>query len=85
MKLVKVNDKKICLINKNNKFYAIQDLCPHMGHPLHLGNLNPFNEIICALHTYRFKLSNGEESEGRCKSARIYEVTQEQDGIYLII
>ena len=36
---VEVNDERICLANVNGKYYAIGNVCTHMGGPLAEGNL----------------------------------------------
>ena len=83
-RLVKIGTKKICLAHFRGEFYAIDNACPHMGHGLNLGNLNPFGEIVCPLHTYRFSLANGEEAEQRCSSSRTYPVIESDQLVILI-
>jgi glycine betaine catabolism B len=39
MMAVEVNDEKICLANVNGKYYAIGNVCTHMGGPLAEENL----------------------------------------------
>ena len=39
MMAVKVNDERICLVNVNGKYYAIGNVCTHMGGPLAEGKL----------------------------------------------
>ncbi|ODM98067.1 Rieske domain-containing protein [Orchesella cincta] len=36
---VTVNDKDIALVSHDNVVYAIQEKCPHIGGPLHLGDI----------------------------------------------
>jgi 3-phenylpropionate/trans-cinnamate dioxygenase ferredoxin subunit len=31
VKMVVANGKKICMVKNDNKFYAIQNACPHAG------------------------------------------------------
>ncbi len=76
-RLVKIGTKNLCLAQYQGKFYAMDDACPHMGHPLSKGNFNPFQEIVCPLHTYRFSLDLGEEAEQRCKALKTYTVIQD--------
>lgn len=74
---VKIGAKKLCLAHYRGKFYAMDDGCPHMGHSLNLGNFNPFGEIVCPLHTYRFNLKTGEEAEQRCTRLKTYRVIED--------
>ena len=77
-RLVRIGQRNICLVNWQGTFYAVENACPHMGHPLSQGTLNPFQEIVCPLHTYRFHLKTGEEAERRCKDLQTYQVLQEE-------
>ena len=42
MMAVEVNDEKICLANVNGKYYAIGNVCTHMGGPLAEGKLEEY-------------------------------------------
>lgn len=83
-RLVQFEGKNICIILTNDEIVAFENECPHMGHPLHQGNMNYLGEIVCPLHTYRFNITDGEESEKRCKSLRFYEV-RESETVNLIV
>jgi glycine betaine catabolism B len=39
MKAVEVNGEKVCLANVKGKYYAIGNVCTHLGGPLAEGNL----------------------------------------------
>jgi len=80
-RLVRIGNNKICLVNQGSKFIAFQNECPHMKHPLDEGVLNPFGEIVCAMHSYRFSLKSGEESNNRCHSLQFHRVVNESEGI----
>ena len=71
---VRIGARKLCLAHFQGEFYAMDDACPHLGHSLTQGNLNPFREIVCPLHTYRFLMTTGEEAEQRCKALKTYPV-----------
>lgn len=78
-----VEGKKICLINQNGTLKATADLCPHQQASLSGGRLNAYNEIICPLHSYRFDLNNGRETDQRCDDLEIHQIDVRTDGIYL--
>jgi len=82
-RLVRAEGKEICVVRKGEQIFAFQDACAHMGENLHKGKTNYLDEIVCPLHTYRFNMKTGEESEQRCKSLQIYEVITNSDGVYL--
>jgi nitrite reductase (NADH) small subunit/3-phenylpropionate/trans-cinnamate dioxygenase ferredoxin subunit len=57
-KLVEVAGKLIALFLYEGQYYAIDDVCPHMGGPLSEGALE--NGIVtCPWHGWRFRLADG--------------------------
>jgi len=85
IKLLKVKGNRLCISNYNDKIFVTDDMCPHLGHPMHQGHLNPFGEIICSLHSYCFNLSTGDEMSNRCRAIKTYKVKIETNGVYLYI
>ena len=81
MRIIKVDGKKFILANIDNSFHAFEKNCPHMGHPLIEGTINPFGEIVCALHTYRFDLKLGTEANNRCRDLKVYPVLIEDNEV----
>ena len=49
MKAFDVDGEKICIINIDGNFYAIGNVCTHMGGPLNEGKLDGF-EVECPWH-----------------------------------
>lgn len=58
MMAVEVNDEKICLANVNGKYYAIGNVCTHMGGPLAEGKLEEYI-VQCPWHGSRFDIRSG--------------------------
>src|SRR5262245_42053405 len=57
-KTVSVNNKLIALFRVGAQFFAIDDVCPHMGAPLSNGCVE--NGIVtCSWHAWRFRLADG--------------------------
>lgn len=56
MMAVEVNDEKICLANVNGKYYAIGNVCTHMGGPLAEGKLEDYI-VQCPWHGSRSDIS----------------------------
>ena len=83
-RLVQFEGMNICIVLINDKIIAFKNECPHMGHPLHQGNMNYLGEIVCPLHTYRFSITTGDESENRCKPLQFIEV-EESKTVTLVI
>jgi nitrite reductase/ring-hydroxylating ferredoxin subunit len=94
-KVVDLNGYPISVFNVEERLYAIQDSCPHMGASLSCGNIagtmmpsNPHqylygyeNEIIrCPLHNWEFSLKTG---SSLCSPDRIkiktFHVVQEEN------
>lgn len=82
-RLIRAGDKEICIVLSDDTFYAFQDACAHMGEKLHTGKVNYLKEIVCPLHTYRFSMKTGEETQQRCGSLRTYPVFETSDGVFI--
>ena len=59
MRAVEVNGEKICLSNVKGEFYAIGNVCTHMGGPLAEGKLEEYI-VQCPWHGSRFDIRSGE-------------------------
>ena len=58
-KLFTINGKDIAVFKINNKFYAIENTCPHQGGSLSEGMLND-KIVTCPLHAWQFDVTNGQ-------------------------
>lgn len=81
--LVRIDQKNICLVRLGQEFYAVENECAHMGHSLVKGKLNPFHEIVCPWHSYRFNLITGEESAFRCRKLKVFPVVLNSEGLLI--
>ncbi|MBI4338086.1 MAG: non-heme iron oxygenase ferredoxin subunit [Chloroflexi bacterium] len=59
MKLVEVGEERILLANVGGKFYAVSEVCTHVGGPLSEGTLEG-EEVECPWHGSRFNVTTGE-------------------------
>ncbi|HEX75851.1 MAG TPA: Rieske 2Fe-2S domain-containing protein [Dehalococcoidia bacterium] len=59
MKDVSVNGREILLAKVGDKYYATDNLCPHMGGKLSQGKLEG-TVVTCPLHGSQFDISNGQ-------------------------
>ena len=57
-KAVEVNGKKIALFNVDDKYYAIDNACTHVGGSLAEGSVDG-NEVTCPLHGATFDITSG--------------------------
>jgi 3-phenylpropionate/trans-cinnamate dioxygenase ferredoxin subunit len=63
MKMVKVEEKEILVVNVDGKYYAIANRCTHRGGDLSKGSLNG-NIITCPVHGARFDVTTGKAISG---------------------
>ena len=57
-KMVEVAGKLIAVFRHQGQYFAIDDVCPHMGASLSYGHVE--NGIVtCPWHAWRFRLSDG--------------------------
>ncbi len=56
--VVTINEKDVAIFNVKGEFYAIDDLCPHMGASLSGGHVED-GCVTCPWHYWRFRLSDG--------------------------
>lgn len=63
-RLVTVNNQKIALLKFKGTVYAVDEMCPHMGGPLHLGDIEELGQarlpcIMCPWHSWKYCLQTG--------------------------
>lgn len=71
-RLVTVNNQKIALLKHKGTVYALDEMCPHMGGPLHLGDIEELGQaalpcIVCPWHSWKFSLENGFVKDPACE------------------
>jgi nitrite reductase/ring-hydroxylating ferredoxin subunit len=72
----------VALFRLNDKFYAIEDACLHMGGPLSEGSVNQ-GIVMCPWHKWQYDLGTGERVDRRGSPARTYPV-EVRDGWILL-
>ena len=83
LRRLSLNGIKICLAHDNEKFYAIQDKCPHSKASLSEGEINTFNEVVCPLHSYCYDLNTGREKDQKTLDATIYDMKLTENGLFI--
>ncbi|HKG87930.1 MAG TPA: non-heme iron oxygenase ferredoxin subunit [Nitrososphaeraceae archaeon] len=58
MKAVEVAGESICVSNVDGKYYAIGNICTHVGGPLDQGTLEGY-EVECPWHGSKFDVRTG--------------------------
>lgn len=82
---IQIDDLRICLSRIGEAFFAFEEKCPHMSEDLGKGRINPFGEVVCPWHDYRFSMKSGEESDKRCRDLKTYELSWEEGQLFVEI
>ena len=57
---VPVDGRMVAVFRKGEEWYAIDDLCPHMGASLAEGHVDPETDVVtCPWHAWRFCIHDG--------------------------
>lgn len=54
-----IGDKLVAVFNRDGTYYAIDDLCPHMGASLGAGQMDEEGAVTCPWHAWRFDVCDG--------------------------
>jgi nitrite reductase/ring-hydroxylating ferredoxin subunit len=81
--IIRIGERKICLMQHEGQFHVFDHLCPHNKHSLFEGVINFKSEVVCPLHAYRFSLRDGVECEQRTAALKIHELTFEDPAVFL--
>ena len=83
MKAVNVKGKPVLLVNLNGTFYAIGNICTHMGCPLSKGTLKG-ETVECICHGSTFDLKTGNVARGPAdKPEKKFEVKVENGRVLI--
>ena len=82
-----LNDKKILLININNRIYASDRICTHAYADLSTGFLNESEKTVtCPLHMSAFDLQNGKPLNLPAEDPlMIYKTKKENNSIFVLL
>src|ERR671919_3231212 len=81
MKAVEVADQSICVSNVDGKYYAIGNICTHVGGPLDEGTLEGY-QVECPWHGSKFDVRTGEPTKPPARQAvSKYEVKIQDNNI----
>ena len=73
----------MCLANVEGKYYAIGNVCTHLGGPLAEGKLEDY-EVQCLWHGSKFDVRSGKQIRPPAvRSEPTYEVKVEDDSILI--
>lgn len=82
IRLVEADGTKIALCNRDGRFYAVSNFCPHLTGNLSEGKIED-DVLVCPEHGWRFKLATGRCVSMPGRSAHTFPV-QIEEGWVLI-
>ena len=82
--IVEVDDTLVVLIHAGGQYYAIDDLCPHMGASLGAGHCED-GTVTCPWHAWRFRVTDGTWCDNPRIKTDTFEVRIEGDEIQVQI
>jgi 3-phenylpropionate/trans-cinnamate dioxygenase ferredoxin component len=83
MKAVDLASERVCIVNVEGNYYAIGNVCTHVGGPLDEGTLEGY-EVECPWHGSKFDVRTGEPTKPPARQAvPKYEVKVENNNILL--
>ena len=77
-----VRGVRLCLGRSGDRFFAIDDTCPHAGGSLCEGMLDA-DLVICPLHAYGFETATGRCIDDESCSVRAYPVRVESGNVHV--
>ena len=81
-KMVMAHGKPMALFNINGEFYAINQICPHMGGPLSEGTLKD-KIVTCPWHKWSYYVDTGLPDHEGGHSVASYEVRIEGEDVLI--
>ena len=79
-----VGERLIAVFNQEGTYYAINDLCPHMGASLADGYFED-GVVVCPWHAWRFRVCDGTWCDNPKVSTDCFEVRVEGDEIQVSV
>lgn len=80
---VKAGSRDVCITRHQNELFGCASKCPHSGGRMSDGWVDPLGNVVCPLHRYKFKLSNGFNSSGEGYYLKTFPVKETDDGLFV--
>jgi nitrite reductase (NADH) small subunit len=78
-----VSDRLVAVFLLSGEYYAIDDLCPHMGASLGAGYLDGDGTVTCPWHAWRFRVRDGKWADNPRLGVDTFEVRVIADQIQI--
>lgn len=82
IKLIVLDNKKICVVKVDHEFFAVQNKCPHAGASLSSGFCID-KKIICPYHRFEYNLETGKGAPGQNDYIDTFPIEVRSDGVYI--
>ena len=69
-----VGERLVAVFNHGGEYFAIDDLCPHMGASLGAGEVDGEGIVTCPWHAWRFRVCDGTWADNPTLKVDAYEV-----------
>ena len=79
-RLVRARDRAVAVFRVGERWFALQDACPHMGASLADGELDGLR-VTCRWHGWKFDLRDGQGDRREWARARVHEIKIEGDDV----
>ena len=79
-----VNGRMVAVFRENDKYFAIDDMCPHMGASLAPGYLQD-GVVTCPWHGWQFDVETGAHKITARIKVGTYPVEIDADGVWVIL
>lgn len=76
-----VGERLIAVFRRGDEYFAIDDLCPHMGASLGAGHVDEEQVVACPWHAWRFSVVDGTWRDNPRIKIDSFEVRVEGDEI----
>ncbi len=76
-----VGDRLVAVFLQQGEYFAIDDLCPHMGASLGTGMLDHDGTVTCPWHAWRFCIRDGTWCDNPSLKIDAFEVRVKEDEI----
>ena len=81
-KSIRIDGKDIAVFNLDGSFYAIHDICPHMGGPLGEGAVDG-EHVLCPWHGWMFNIKTGAFATNPAAGVDCFKINVDGDDVYV--
>jgi nitrite reductase (NADH) small subunit/3-phenylpropionate/trans-cinnamate dioxygenase ferredoxin subunit len=80
-----VGERLVAVFHHQGGYFAIDDLCPHMGASLGAGDLDKQGVVTCPWHAWRFSVCDGKWADNPRLAVDTFEVRVVGDEIQVCV